>query len=87
MPETIPLLKERGLLLGIVSSGVALVAARVKEELGLDFFVANELTIADGFFTGEAVIRMGLADKLQVVQAEARGGTWIYRRSPSSGIT
>ncbi|MGQ9699960.1 MAG: HAD family hydrolase [Candidatus Bipolaricaulaceae bacterium] len=72
VPETIPLLKERGLLLGIVSSGVALVAARVKEELSLDFFVANELIIADGIFTGEAVIRVGLADKLQAVQAEAR---------------
>ncbi len=70
--ETLPLLKRRGLLLGIVSSGVALVAARVQEELGLDFFVANELVIADGVFTGEAVVRVGLADKLPVVQAEAR---------------
>lgn len=71
VPEAIDELKRAGLILGIVSSGVSLVAERVKEELGLDFCVANELIVSDGVFTGEAVIRVGLADKLRVVEAEA----------------
>lgn len=71
VPEAVAALKRMGLILGIVSSGVSLVAARVKNELGLDFFVANELVISDGVFTGEAVIRVGLADKLTIVEKEA----------------
>ncbi|MBC7092626.1 haloacid dehalogenase-like hydrolase, partial [Candidatus Bipolaricaulota bacterium] len=61
-----------GYMLGIVSSGVSLVAERVREELGLHFAVANELLIEDGRFTGEAVVRVGLDDKLPVVEAQAR---------------
>ncbi len=71
VPETIAELKGVGLILGIISSGVSLVAERVREDLGLDFFVANELVVADGVFTGEAVVRVGLADKLRVVRREA----------------
>ncbi len=70
--EAILSLKRRGLILGVVSSGVSLVAERVKNELGLDFCVANDLVVADGVFTGEAIVRVGLADKLQAVQREAR---------------
>lgn len=71
VPETVSELKRSGLILGIVSSGVSLVAERVKEELGLDFCLANELIVSGGVFTGKAVIRVGLADKLRVVEAEA----------------
>lgn len=72
VPETVAELRRMGLLLGIVSSGVSLVAARVCEELRLDFYVANELLVADGRFTGEAIVRVGLNDKLAVVEAKAR---------------
>ncbi|MEN3010186.1 MAG: HAD family phosphatase [Candidatus Bipolaricaulaceae bacterium] len=72
VPETVAALRRMGLLLGIVSSGVSLVAARVCEELRLDFYVANELLVADGRFTGEAIVRVGLNDKLAVVEAKAR---------------
>jgi phosphoserine phosphatase len=70
--KTIVQLKSYGLILGIVSSGVSLVAERVKNELGLDFFLANELLVADGVFTGEAVVRVGLADKARAVQEKAK---------------
>ena len=40
------------LRLGILSSGVDLVADWVRDDLGLDFAVANRLAIADGRFTG-----------------------------------
>lgn len=71
VPETVAELRRRGLVLGIVSSGVSLVADHVREELGLDFAVANELVVREGRFTGEAVLRVGLWDKLRVVEAEA----------------
>ncbi|MBC7222485.1 HAD family phosphatase [Candidatus Bipolaricaulota bacterium] len=71
VPEAIAELKSFGLILGVVSSGVSLVAARVTEELELDFYVANDLVVEDGVFTGEAVIRVGLADKLAAVEREA----------------
>lgn len=38
--------------LGILSSGVALVADWVRRDLGLDFALANHLTTEDGRFTG-----------------------------------
>lgn len=69
--EAIGELRKMGLVLGIVSSGVSLVAARVQEELGLDFYVANELLVENGRFSGEAVVRVGLGDKLSVVKAKA----------------
>jgi len=71
VPEAIAELRRRGYVLGIVSSGLALVAERVRKELGLDFAVANELLVENGRFTGEAVLRVGLWDKLRVVEAEA----------------
>lgn len=70
--ETIPQLKKLGLILGIVSSGVSLVAERVRDELGLDFSLANELVVADGVFTGEAIVRVGLGEKLRAVEEEAQ---------------
>lgn len=71
-PEAVAKLRSRGLVLGIVSSGVGLVAERVREELGLSFAVANELLVEDGLFTGEAVVRVGLGDKRSVVERVAR---------------
>ncbi len=50
-------------LLGILSSGVDLVADRVCAELGLDFALANHLIIEDGRFTGESETRVDLWKK------------------------
>ncbi len=70
--EALAELRREGYILGIVSSGVSLVAERVREELKLDFAVANELVVRDGHFTGEAILRVGLAEKRQVVEEQAR---------------
>lgn len=72
VPEAVSQLREAGYLLGIVSSGVSLVAERVREELGLSFAVANELRVAQGRFTGEAVVHVGLGEKLAVVEHEGK---------------
>jgi len=59
--------------LGILSSGVALVADWVREDLGLDFALANEPEIRDGIFTGESTTNVDLWSKdeaLRLVAAE-----------------
>ncbi len=68
-PEAACALRKRGHILGIVSSGVALVAERVGHELGMHFALANELEVADGRFTGRARIHVDLEGKLGQVQA------------------
>jgi phosphoserine phosphatase len=54
--------------LGILSSGVDLVADRVREELGFDFAWANHLAVADGLFTGVSETRVGLWSKGEVLE-------------------
>ncbi len=71
VPEALTELRRAGYILGIVSSGVSLVAEWVRRDLALSFAVANELLTAAGRFTGEAVVRVGLADKLGVVEQQA----------------
>lgn len=72
VPEAVAELRQSGYILGIVSSGVDLVAERARTELDLSFAVANVLEIEDDAFTGEAVVRVGLGDKLAVVEQQAR---------------
>ncbi len=54
--------------LGILSSGVALVAERVCEDLGLEFAVANRLIVEDGHFTGESETIVDLWKKAEVMR-------------------
>ncbi len=73
--EAIGSLRARGLVLGIVSSGLSLVADYVREDLGLDFAVANVLEIVDGRFSGRAELRVPLWGKDDAVRkAAARYG-------------
>ncbi len=69
--EAIAELRKRGFILGIVSSGVSLVADYVREDLGLDFAVANVLEVSDGRFTGRAILRVPLWEKARVVREMA----------------
>ena len=57
--------------LGILSSGVDLVADRTRQELGLDFSVANRLLIEDGYFTGESETVVDLWKKADVLKVIA----------------
>lgn len=57
--------------LGILSSGVDLVADHVRDDLGLDFAVANHLEIADGRFTGGSETRVDLWRKAEVLRTIA----------------
>jgi len=58
--------------LGILSSGVDLVADRASQELGLDFSIANRLLIEDGCFTGESETIVDLWAKADVMKEIAR---------------
>ncbi|MEA3239882.1 MAG: HAD family phosphatase [Candidatus Bipolaricaulota bacterium] len=58
--------------LGILSSGVDLVADRTCQELGLDFSIANRLLIEDGYFTGESETIVDLWTKADVMKEIAR---------------
>jgi len=58
--------------LGILSSGVDLVADRARRELGLDFSVANRLLIEDGRFTGGSKTVVELWKKADVMKEIAR---------------
>ena len=55
-------------VLGILSSGVDLVADRVCADLGLDFALANHLIVEDGRFTGESETRVDLWSKDAVLR-------------------
>ncbi len=55
-------------LLGILSSGVALVADYVKEDLGFDFAFANRILVEDGRFTGESELVVDLWGKDKVLR-------------------
>jgi phosphoserine phosphatase len=66
---TIRTLKRMGFRCGAVSGGFDRVAARLMEELGLDFYVANELEVQGGVLTGRLlgpiIDRAGKADALR----------------------
>lgn len=53
--------------MGILSSGVDLVANWIRDDLGLDFALANALRIDDGRFTGEGETRVALWQKGDVL--------------------
>ncbi|MBI4983544.1 haloacid dehalogenase-like hydrolase [Candidatus Woesearchaeota archaeon] len=48
---------------GIVSSGVDLVASRIKKDMGLDFVIANELRVINGKFSGDGIEKVPLWKK------------------------
>ncbi len=54
---------------GLVSSGINIVAEKVKEDLNLDFQVSNFLEIKKRIFTGKGKEIVGLDNKLQVLEA------------------
>ena len=55
-------------VLGIISSGIDLVADYVKNDLELDFALANRILVEDGRFTGESEIVVDLWSKDEVLR-------------------
>ncbi len=68
-PECCAYLKGKGILLGLVSSGVDLVAKKIQQEVGLDFILINEL-LSDrkGRFTGRGRMNVHIGEKGELVK-------------------
>jgi len=64
--ETCKKLKEMGIAVGILSSGIDFVAEHIAKELGLDFCIINKITVNDDSFTGkgELVVNLWKKDKV-----------------------
>lgn len=54
--EIVKSFKERGYFVGIISDSYDIIANRVKNKIGADFAIANELEIVNGIATGEVRI-------------------------------
>jgi len=54
--------------MGILSSGVDLVADRVAQDLNLDFVWANRLAVVGGIFTGESDVAVDLWSKAEALE-------------------
>lgn len=62
--EVVTEIKRRGKLVAIISSGISLLAERVSKELGVDFFVANEIVFDErSRSTGSGVALVDLNKK------------------------
>lgn len=55
-------------IIGIVTSGVDLVAEHIKKEHNIDFIIANEVHTKDGFFTGTGKTNVPLWKKGELVK-------------------
>jgi phosphoserine phosphatase len=67
--ETVKELKKEGYKIAIVSSGISILADRVKEELGIDYVYSNQLLVGDdGRLTGEGEEGVSLMKKDIVLQ-------------------
>lgn len=56
--ELIKALKKQQVKVALISSGLDLLAARLAEELGFDYYAANGLAARDGVLTGEPIVRV-----------------------------
>ncbi len=62
--ETVKELKKAGYKIAIISSGISILAERVKEELGIDYAYSNKLLVgSDGRLTGEVMEEVPLLKK------------------------
>ena len=73
--EFLQFLRFRGMKLGIISSGLTLLAERIQREFNFDYAVANSLEVADGILTGKITIRVQYDRKGEWVRvAQSRFG-------------
>jgi phosphoserine phosphatase len=70
--ELIAYLREKGVRLGIISSGLSFLSERFKEEFGFDYAVANDLETEDGVLTGGIRINVHYDQKAEWVEDARR---------------
>jgi phosphoserine phosphatase len=70
--ELIAYLREKGVRLGIISSGLSFLSERFREEFGFDYAVANDLETEDGVLTGGIRINVHYDQKAEWVEDARR---------------
>lgn len=58
--ETLGVLKETGLEVALISSGILPLVRRVARDLGVNYYVANELLAEEGVLTGEVRVKVSM---------------------------
>jgi phosphoserine phosphatase len=70
--ECVELLRRAGLLVGVVSTGLTILAERVHREFGLAFTIANRLVARGGRLTGDVQVNVAHARKGEAVDLFCR---------------
>ena len=66
--ELVSALRQAGVRVAVISSGLSVHADLVRAELGLDWAIANELYFEDGFCTGQARACVPIGSKGHIVE-------------------
>jgi len=65
--EVITTLRRRELLVVLLSAGLSIVTDRIREDIGVDGSLANELAVENGFLTGEVRVDVSFSNKGEVL--------------------
>ena len=61
--ETIPALRDEGFKVFLLSAGLSLVSERIDREIGVDGYLANELSVKAGLLTGDVKVNVSYRKK------------------------
>jgi len=65
--EVITTLRRRGLVVVLLSAGLSIVTDRIREDIGADDSLANELVVENGLLTGEVKVDVSFSNKGEVL--------------------
>ena len=65
--EAIKALKKKGFKVVLLSAGLSLVTERIRNEINVDGFIANELIVKNGLLTGEVKVKVSIINKDEVL--------------------
>jgi len=66
--DVIVVLRKSGFKVVLLSAGLSLVTERIEGDLGVDYSLANELIVKDGFLTGGVKVKVPFDAKLSVLR-------------------
>jgi len=65
--DVITTLRRRGLLVVLLSAGLSIVTDRIREDIGVDDSLANELAVENSLLTGEVRVDVSFSNKGEVL--------------------
>jgi len=66
--ETIETLRNYGVKVVLLSAGISFLVERIHKEIGVDFFIANELEVLGGYLTGKVKVNLTVNNKHCILQ-------------------